>query len=98
MNSEWLCKAKAMKEKGSNLKNWAGNNFCFRRMILDALLRKYSRGTRVEVRRSVRGYLTTQMQMMVVWTKEIVVEVVTNSWILDTFCKLCQHDFMRKQV
>lgn len=31
------------------------SDFCFRRMILDALLRKDSRWPRVEVRRSVRG-------------------------------------------
>lgn len=74
------------------------SDLCFRRMNLDALLRKDSRWPRVEVRRSVRAISTMEMQMMVIWTKAVVVEVVTNSWILDTFWNLCQCDFTREQM
>lgn len=74
------------------------SDFCSRRLILFALLRKDSRGTRVEIRRSVRGYFNNTDADDGVWTKVVVVEVVTNSWILGTFCKLCQQDSIRDQM
>lgn len=75
-----------------------GQTFALGGLILFALLRKDSRGTRVEIRRSVGGYFNNTDADDGVWTKVVVVEVVTNSWILGTFCKLCQQDFTRDQM